>query len=140
MSSFTTALQLEFDYEGDPKRPFILTTAFTYRIGNDEYRWVTVPVGFRTDFASIPRPFRNIFSPTGRYGKAAVCHDYLYNRGWIGQLFIDDLTGDTFEHHTYPTRKEADDILMEGMKVLGVGRITRFCVYWAVRIGGRGEF
>jgi hypothetical protein len=38
---------------------------------------IRVPVGYRTDFASIPRFFWRILPPAGRYGKAAVVHDWL---------------------------------------------------------------
>lgn len=141
MSSFTSPLRLEFDYEGDSQKPFVLTEAFTYRIGGvEENKQVTVPVGFRTDFASIPRPFRNLFSAVGKYSKAAVVHDFLYNGGWVTQILIDDVTGDTFERHWHPTRKEADDIFLEAMKVLGVGWFTRTSVYLAVRAGGWSSF
>jgi hypothetical protein len=141
MSSFTTPLRLEFDYHGDPRKPFVLIEAFRYDIGEkDSAKWVTVPIGFRTDFASIPRPFRNFFSPFGDYGKAAVLHDGLYNEVWISHLLIEELTGDTYERHYHPTRKEADDIFKEAMEVLGVGWWTRITIYSAVRIGGRGKF
>jgi hypothetical protein len=140
MSSFVTPLRLEFDYDGDPRKPFVLLEAFSYLIGDSDERWVTVPTGFRTDFASIPRPFRNVFNPTGRYGKAAVVHDGLYNDVYISELLIDEGTGDVYENHYHPTRKEADGIFLEAMKVLGVGWWTRTTVYLAVRTGGRGSF
>lgn len=38
---------------------------------------ITVPPGFVTDFASIPRPLRMIYEAWGSYGWAAVVHDYL---------------------------------------------------------------
>jgi hypothetical protein len=140
MSSFTTPLLLEFDYDGDPKKPFKVIEAFSYLVGNSDERWITVPKGFRTDFASIPRPFRNLFSPTGRYGKAAVVHDGLYNDVFISELLIDEGTGDVYENHYHPTRAESDGIFLEAMKVLQVGWWTRTIVYLAVRIGGGGSF
>jgi Protein of unknown function (DUF1353) len=42
---------------------------------------VIVPVGFITDFASIPKVLRNILPATGPYGPAAVLHDYMYRTG-----------------------------------------------------------
>ena len=45
----------------------------------------TVPVGFLTDLASIPRALRNLpaFDPNGKSRKAAVGHDWLYWwQGW----------------------------------------------------------
>lgn len=41
---------------------------------------VIVPMGFRTDFASIPRPFWRLYNPTGPWRTAAVVHDYLYSK------------------------------------------------------------
>ena len=38
---------------------------------------IIVPKGFRTDLASVPRPFWSIIPPMGRYSQAAVIHDYL---------------------------------------------------------------
>lgn len=41
---------------------------------------VTVPKGFVTDLASIPRPFWSLMPRDGSYADAAVLHDYLY---WV---------------------------------------------------------
>lgn len=52
---------------------------------------LTVPAGFKTDFASVPRlPLS--FLLTGDFGhKAAVVHDYLYSlkvkRRWVDAVF-----------------------------------------------------
>lgn len=37
---------------------------------------ITVPQGFVTDFASIPRPFWALWPRSGRWNPAAVIHDY----------------------------------------------------------------
>jgi len=37
----------------------------------------TAPIGFKTDFASIPRGLWNFFPKTGKHNKAAVIHDFL---------------------------------------------------------------
>lgn len=90
---------------------------FEYHVG--EYpspdMVVTIPVGFETNFASVPRVFWSILPPWGRYAKAAVVHDYLYR-------------------HQVGTRKEADDIFLEAMRVLSVPRRTRYVMYWFVRM------
>jgi hypothetical protein len=39
---------------------------------------VSVPVGFVTDMASIPRVFFSLLRPDGDYAHAAIVHDYLY--------------------------------------------------------------
>jgi hypothetical protein len=54
-------------------------------------------------------------------------------------MLIDSETGDTYERHINVSRKEADDIFLEGMIVLGVGWWTRTLIYQAIRLGGRGE-
>ena len=77
----------------------------------------TVPTGFFTDLASIPRVFRPFFPRYGIYRKAAVLHDYHY----IVQLV---------------SRKDADGMFRRVMRELGVGRIRRYLMWLAVRIGG----
>ncbi len=113
MSSFTKPLILKFLDEA----PFFeLHEEFEFFIDHTEEVKVTftIPKGFRTDFASIPKAFRMIVSPIGLHGKAAVLHDYLCEYG-------------------YMTRKEADEIFLEAMKILGVGWVRRTIMYKAVR-------
>ena len=78
---------------------------------------VNVPVGFLTDFASVPRAFWWLLPRWGRYGNAAVIHDFLY---W----------------EQGRTRKEADRIFLEGMEVLGVSGLIRYTLFAAVRLFG----
>ncbi len=75
---------------------------------------IMVPVGFTTDFASIPRIFWIVLPKWGKYGNAAVIHDYLY-------------------YDQKLTRKEADDVLLEAMGVLEVPQWQRCSIYRAVR-------
>ena len=78
---------------------------------------ITVPRGFVTDFASVPRLFWSIFPPIGRYGYAALFHDYVY---WqqIG------------------TRNEADLVFRDTMDELEVPAWKRAVLFWAVRLFG----
>jgi len=76
----------------------------------------TVPIGFITDGASIPRLFWSfVGSPfTGLYRRAALIHDYLYA--------------------TQTTKRSyADRIFLEAMKDLGVSWWKRRVMYLAVR-------
>ena len=115
MSSFTTPLDIRALDDG---KTFQVVNPFRYRIGDVKSKnIITVPEGFKTDFASVPRILWNILPPWGKYGKAAVLHDYLYYSGM-------------FE------RKECDKIFLEAMKELGVGWIARKTIYSGVRIGG----
>lgn len=82
---------------------------------------ITVPTGFLTDLASIPKAFRNIFDPAGPWMPAAIIHDYLYTKS-ADRLFP-------------VTRKQADDIFKEAMWNLGIG-LERNIIWAAVRIGG----
>ena len=56
---------------------WLLVTPMEYVVG-DGPTVITVPKGFVTDFASIPKAFRWLLGPTGRYSGASVLHDYLY--------------------------------------------------------------
>jgi len=117
MSTFTTPLVVTPLEDG---RNWKLIESFIYHIGNLESdEIVSVPAGFETDFASVPKFLWNILPPWGRYGKAAVIHDYCYRKG----LF---------------TRKRCDKIFYEGMKVLKVPYWKRNVMYRAVRwFGGK---
>ncbi len=115
MSSFTTELVIRHI---DGKKWEVMQP-FRYRIG---YRasdlMVTVPVGYITDFASIPRVFWMIVGhPAGKHGKAAVIHDRLYST------------------HEY-SRKRSDQIFYEAMGVSGVRRWKRKVIYRSVRMFG----
>ena len=85
---------------------------------------IRVPKGFRTDYASVPRIFRNIINSYGKHGRAAVVHDWLYS----SQCKID------------VTREEADKIFLEIMKECGVGSIKRNLMYRMVRMFGASHF
>ncbi len=119
MSSFTTPLIIEFDYEGNPSKPYILREPFKFYTDLLPIAVIDVPVGYRTDFASIPRFFHRILPPAGRYGKAAVIHDWLCD---IKPKMCDHLT--------------AADVFNEAMTVLGVCRIKRFILVQAVKLFG----
>lgn len=95
-----------------------------YRVGSEDSDVVVcVPTGFETDFASIPRGFRNLFPALGRWARPAIIHDYLYaTKGENGRF----------------TRAEADAIFREAMEVVGVPAWRRAIMYRAVRIGGAG--
>ncbi len=112
MSSFTS--QPWFEPIIDSKF-WLVKRGFTYHItseyGKDK---IVIPVGFETDFASVPKLFWSIIPPWGRYGKAAVVHDYLYRT-------------------QTRTRKESDDIFLEAMGVLNVVVWKRTIMYLAVR-------
>jgi hypothetical protein len=76
MSSFTEKLVVS-----KSGNTWTIEEPFFYKIGNENSQEsVVVPKGFETDFASVPRVFWTIIPPDGKYTKAAVVHDYLYNK------------------------------------------------------------
>lgn len=119
MSRFTTPLVGSWD---DDMTTFTLRESFVYYVGelNSDEK-IEVPAGFETDFASVPRYFQWLLPSVGRYGKAAVLHDYLYYTG-IG------------------TKAKADYIFYEAMGVLKVPKYIRNIMYYAVRKFGQGNF
>lgn len=88
---------------------------------------ITVPAGFPTDGASVPRIFWTIFPPWGQYFGAAVLHDYLYS--CTSTLLYDHFT-----------RKDADYLFLEAMYNLGVPRLTRHTIHTAVRAFGGNRY
>ena len=101
-------------------KQWILTEPLEYDDGETK---VTVPVGFKTDLASIPKFLWAYLSPW-EIARAAVVHDYLY---W--QL------GDKY---TKAERKHADDVFRNGMRhaVPPISKIKARLAYRAVRTFG----
>lgn len=118
MSSFTDALVIKKD-RGLCR--WEVANDFHYHVGGIESPFViTVPKGFPTDGASVPRPLWWLWPPFGGdYDQAAALHDWLYRTQFNN---ID--------------RVLADAILLEAMRVLGVRVAARLAIYLGVRLGG----
>ncbi|MBS9775688.1 MAG: DUF1353 domain-containing protein [Fusobacterium sp.] len=87
---------------------------------------ITVPEGFITDLATIPKIFWSLFEPFNKnYLEASVIHDYLYSKN-CPYTFID--------------RKRADRIFLEVMKDTDANYWKRYILYFAVRIFGEKHF
>lgn len=114
MSSFTETLIVSPLKNG---KKWVIRKEFYYYIHEEDGERVTVPVGFITDFASVPRIFWAILPKWGKYGNAAIIHDFLYSTG-------------------IKSRKESDKIFLDGMAVLNVPKWKRYAMYYAVRIFG----
>ncbi|ECP7106303.1 DUF1353 domain-containing protein [Salmonella enterica] len=117
MSKFTTPAILEMlgHYNWRVYEPF------AFYLSDDNSDVISVPAGFVTDLATIPRIFWSVMPPDGKYAKAAIIHDYLYD-------------------NALRTKKKADLIFLDGMAVLGVPKWKRIVMYLAVRIFGRGNY
>ena len=121
MSEFTAALVVS---PFDNGKTWAIYKEFSYHVGELDSGGdvIVVPVGFGTDFASVPWVFRFLIPRWGKYGKAAVVHDYLYSTQEYGD-----------EKHR---RRRADEIFREAMEVLDVAVWRRILMFWAVRAFG----
>jgi hypothetical protein len=108
-------------YLGRFKDPiYFLREAIAWKPNSNQagsLREVDVPVGFITDFASIPRLFWSLLRPDGEYTYPAIIHDYLY---WTQTR----------------TRAESDEIFRLAMADFDIDAVTATTLYDAVRVGG----
>ena len=116
MSAFLT--KLVFTTE-DGGLPFTLIEPLVYQSDLDGL--ITVPAGYRTDLASVPRALWSLIPPFGRYSGPAVVHDRLCDQG-------------------HATRPLADAVFNEAMIVTGVPAALRWLMYTAVRIAGQSTW
>lgn len=100
----------------------MLTSTFRYF---SPWGKITVPLGFITDGASIPRIFWSLLSPFGPYFPAAIVHDFLYSKDSDGYGF---------------SRWECDELFLMAMKDCGVGWVKRNAIHKAVRLGGWASY
>ena len=97
-----------------------------YHVAMDDGREIVIQHRYVTDYASIPRAFRWLFLPRGRYSPAALAHDWLYG----AKRLVDN------GKRRPCTRAEADRIFLDLMALLGVSWATRRTMWIAVRAGG----
>lgn len=117
MSKFTTPAILELLGYGN----YRLHDDFSFYPTDNPDDVITVPTGFETNLASIPRVFWGVICPVDKPAKAAIIHDWLYTGG-------------------KRPRKECDRIFLDGMTVLGVAKWKRWVMYWCVRLFGRSHW
>lgn len=114
MSRFLTKLVLESDEgEGDGA---VVRELFLYSSDVLD-RIISVPPGFHTDLASVPRLPVVYLLAGGTGDEAAVVHDFLYTE----QLC---------------TRKQADAVLYEALLAMGAPKWRSWMMWAGVRAGG----
>jgi hypothetical protein len=103
-----------------------------YRVREDsEYTeiGVTIPEGFITDFASIPRFFWNILPPHGQAMAPSVLHDYFYT-----------VHPFSYKMNAEEERKYADELFYKMLLAQGIKKWQAKIMYKAVRWFGKKRF
>ena len=150
MGKFNGKIAAEFN----PPRKWVLTRALSYK--NEEIDAevlkqvgikvtsdrISVPKGFVTDLASVPRGIWWLIAPWD-IARAAVIHDLLYKR--IRQYRATE--GSLDAHHSADTvvsnykaaKKESDNVFLMGMKDAEpeVAKWKMYAAYYAVVLCGR---
>ena len=108
--------ETKFRAEFKPPNSWVLTKPLVY--SSERFGRIVVPAGFDTDLASIPQGAQSFISKVGKHTAPSVVHDWLYVSA---------------PERNEATRKRADQIFLEAMKAEGVGLVTRFIMYRAVR-------
>ncbi len=120
MSRFITSLDMKLKI--DTSNTWVIMNPLIY--GSDLIGPVTVPAGFETDLASVPR-IPIIYSLWGnRAHREAVVHDYLFR--------IDSVPKVSFAM--------ANKVFLEAMEVRGKSWYIRYPMYWAVCFGSKSFF
>lgn len=95
-------------------RNWRLIESFEYEGKIDRF---TVPAGFTTDFASVPRVFVWLLPRYGRWTQAAILHDYLWSLARKGEI----------------SKFDADGIFNRALRELDVAFLRRWIMWTAVR-------
>lgn len=128
-SQFVTRLIVEELDTGEAK----LVKPLYYKGNFDTF---IVPVGFVTDFASVPRLLWWLFPPRGKHTKAAVLHDYLYR----------EAPEVIFDYEVKPpwmlpiVRRDADGLFYRSMREDGTRLIRAWIMWKMVRLFGRSTW
>jgi len=122
MAKFLTNLVLTFSPNDTVGTKYYVSQPFLYQ-SDVLNRIVTVPSGFPTDLASVPKiPF--LYEKFGNKNNyAAVIHDYLYTSG----RGVD--------------REHADRVFLEASNLLNPdNKAVNKLMYWAVRVFGASHY
>jgi hypothetical protein len=105
----------------DDGKTWVIMRGFGYMHGPpDAQNAIDIPIGFQTDFASVPWIFQWLIPKWGKYGNAAIVHDWLY---WN-------------QSSQYP-REVSDGVFLEAMGIMRVDVFRKHVIYIAVRLMGR---
>jgi hypothetical protein len=121
MSKFLN--ELCFHLKEDSDKIHVLDKPLIYYSSSlDNY--ITIPAGFETDLASVPRLPIAYWFWGNKAHREAVLHDYLYR--------IDSVPVVTFS--------EANQLFFEAMECRNKSVCVRYPMYWGVCIGGHSSY
>lgn len=107
------------------KNYWYLNEAVNVDIRSSDKRYeFTIPQGYLTDGATVPRLVWTFIPLWDECTTAVVIHDYLCNQNWIkvnGKLISID-------------RRTSDELFLAVMEFTGVSKIKRFIIYNFVRL------
>ncbi len=99
------------------KSYYIVSTPIVAILNNN--KTITIPAGFKTDLASVPRAFWSIFPPDrATYMYPAILHDYLY------------------ETDLLKSRKQSDLVFYDALRNQGASKKSAYTMYIVVRLFG----
>jgi len=113
--------QLRNDPESDEQWSKWLTTR-ALKVQADEL--LDIPIGFDTDFVSVPNAFSWFVPRAGRYARAAVLHDHLWR-------LAEKKTDNPDEKYD---RRKADRQFRIALENSGVALLRRWIMWAAVRL------
>lgn len=117
MSEFVNPLDVRRQKPSDDDFNWILLAPFGYKSDALDGQVVVVPMGYVTDFASVPRAPLIYWLCGNTSTEASVIHDYLYDKKYV-------------------TRATADAVLREASIVSGVPRWRAWLMWAGVRCFG----
>lgn len=119
MSNFTDPVYFEStDIFVNERRVYRLTRDLIWEIGfKGSNNKILIPLGFLTDFLSIPFPFTEFVNNDGPYAAAGALHDFLYS----GKIL---------------ERKECDRQLYDSLISLKCSKIKSVLIWSTVRLFG----
>ena len=85
---------------------------------------ISVPTGFKTDLATIPKILHSIARPSGELLEASIVHDWLYSS--LCPINV--------------SRAKADKVFLEAMLDCSVPEWKAYLAYWSVRLCGSDHF
>jgi len=86
----------------------------------------TIPAGFETDFATVPRVIQWLIPTYGRYTLAAILHDFFCVE--LGKAYRERRT-------PFITSRDTDGVFRRVMRELGVPFAQRWLIWTGVRWG-----